>query len=99
MQRSTWSYRVRREPSTPRKQVITCSVCGFPGVPAGMTPGARIGLKPVEITGTVYVGPDADSPVTSFDKQVMTIRQAGECPCCGAERYMDGRRGSGNRVP
>lgn len=99
MLRSTWSHRVRRTPNTPRKPVLTCSVCDFPGVPADMEPGARLGLKPVEITGAVYSGPRADSPVESFDKKVMVIRQSGECPACGAERYMNGRKGSGNRVP
>jgi hypothetical protein len=99
MQRSTWSYRVRREPSTSRKAVLTCSICGFPGCPANATPGARIGLKPVEITGSIYVGPDANSDPATFDKEVMVIRQSGECPACGGERWMDGKRGSGNRVP
>jgi hypothetical protein len=99
MHRATYSRRIRREPNTPRKPVITCSICGFPGVDATMTPAARLGLKPVEITGTVYVGPDADSDPRTFDKKVMVLTQSGECPFCHGERYLDGRRGSGNRVP
>jgi hypothetical protein len=99
MQRSTWSYRVRREPSTPRKAVLTCSICGAPGVDATMTPAALIGPTPVTVTGTVYVGPDADSPVSSFDKEVTVPWRTGTCWFCNGERYMDGRRGSGLRVP
>ena len=99
MIRSRFSHRVRREPQTERFPILRCAICGFGGVPVDMEPGARWGLKAVEITGTVYVGDRADDPVTSFDKQVMTVPRSGECPFCLGEMWIGGRKGSGNRVP
>jgi hypothetical protein len=90
---------IRRQPSTAFRPVLTCAVCGFRGVPAAQTPAARWGNPPITTTGTTYVGTRADDPVTSFDLQVTVVRQPGECPHCGAERYLDGRRGSGVRLP
>lgn len=99
MQRATYSRRYRREPDTPLRNVLVCSVCHFPGVPADMTSGEHLGATPVEITGTVYVGPRADSDIRTFDKQIMPLTPRGTCPACGAEMYLTGKRGSGNRVP
>ena len=99
MLRSTFSHRVRREPSTELFPIVRCAVCRWPAVDATQEPGARLGLKPIEVTGTVYAGPRADSPVSSFDKQTTVIRQTGECAACGAEMYLSGRWGSGLRVP
>jgi hypothetical protein len=99
MHRGTFSHRVRRTPSTESRPVVRCAICNAPGVDATREPAARLGLKPVEITGSVYVGPRADSPVESFDKEVVVQHQSGTCWFCNGERYLDGHRGSGLRIP
>lgn len=103
MQRGSYSWRIRREPGAEPAHISTkrlrCSVCGFPGVDVTQEPGARLGQKPVVVTGTLFVGVSADAAVTTFDSATEVQRQPGECPHCGAERFLDGSRGSGLRRP
>jgi len=103
MVRHSWSRRVWRtpgaEPALTRSTRLRCAVCGFPAVDATQSPGERLDQKPVTVTGTLYVGVAADAAVTTFDRATEVVRQPGECPHCGAERWLDGSRGSGLRRP
>lgn len=97
--RSTWSKRRAFPGNGASPETVRCSICNFPAVDARQTPGAAFGLKPVVITGTIYSGVRSDASVLTFDKEVLVQQPAGTCPFCFGERWLDGRRGSGNRTP
>ena len=103
MFRHAWSWQIWREPGAEPAHIDTkrvrCAVCGWPAAPAEETPGERLDQKPVTVTGTLFVGVAANAAVATFDKATEVQRQPGECPHCGAERYLDGSRGSGLRRP
>jgi hypothetical protein len=99
MYRHAYSRRIRLDHHAAEQPYdrLVCAVCGFPGVPTDQAPAERLGSKPVIVTGTTYIGVAADAAVSTFDKHVDVVRQPGECPCCGAELFLDGARGSGLR--
>ena len=102
MQRARYSRRWRVESSSPATVItdrVTCAVCRFPGVNLDYEPAAHLGLKASTTNGTTYIGTAANAAISTFDKEVVPVRRPGECDFCGAELYLDGRRGSGLRVP
>lgn len=99
-ERTRYSRTIYRDGPPDPLPYLTCAVCGFRGVPADQTPGSsQWGAPPVQVTGSVYVGDRADTPVAELTKTVEVVQQAGTCGFCGAERYLDGSRGSGQRIP
>ena len=102
MHRTRYSRRWRVESSSPATVItdrVTCAVCRFPGVNLDYEPAAHLGLKASTTNGTTYVWTAANDALSTLDKEVVPVRQPGECPFCGGERWLDGTRGSGLRVP
>jgi hypothetical protein len=74
---------------------IRCRVCNFPGVSVEATPGENFPTALVT-TGSTYVWAASTDALSTLDLTVLpTPNPAVSCPFCGATRYMDGSRGSG----
>lgn len=86
-------------PETVLEDRVVCAVCFWPANDIEEEPAARLGAKPTRTTGSTYVWARPDEPVSTLDKEVVAIRQYGECDFCGAELFLDGRRGSALRIP
>lgn len=99
-------WRVFRGPGTAEQveNKLKCRVCGFPGISPYAIPGeSRNPEGSVEIVtsnaGTyTWSSPiDPVSVITQSKVVYPNVNQA--CPDCGAERYLDGKRGSAHRAP
>ncbi len=77
---------------------VTCAVCGFAGQPLE-TPAANLGVKPTTVNGSTYVWTNSTDALSTLDKETIVQDQVGTCRFCHGERYFDGARGSGLRVP
>ncbi len=102
MQRHHYSRRWRVNNTTPESVLtdrIRCAVCGFAGVDINDSPAARLGAQPVTVNGSTYVWTAADDAISGLDKETMVVDRRGVCPFCHSERYLDGAKGSGLRVP
>jgi len=99
--RHRWSRRWRNaeRPDTVEDARTTCRVCGFAGIRLDQEPAERRGQAAVTVTGSVYAWTAANDPLTVITKATQVIPGRGQCPHCGAERYLDGRRGAAMRVP
>ena len=78
---------------------IRCSVCGFPGVDIDTEPGG--GFPTTFVTsGTTYVWTAANDAISGLDYSAEpSASTSSSCPFCGATRFLDGSRGSGNAIP
>lgn len=101
MIRSKYSTRHRidqpSENSEPDR--ITCAVCGFPGVDIDTEPGGEFPTS-FTVTDSTYVWTNTDDPISGLDKSVLPVPNPSvSCPFCGATRFLDGNKGSGNAIP
>lgn len=95
------TWRTKDASRNTERDRITCSVCGFPGVDMDTTPGESLAGSTSYVTnGTVYAWTNADDDITLKDKEVIPVPNvAVSCPFCGAERFLDGHKGSGHAIP
>lgn len=102
-------YREYRGPGTAAQDEnrVRCSVCGFAGISPQAEPGESMnneGSVSIAVTGSTYVwntvpGTSRAIDVSAQDLEaVVTPDSNRACPDCGAERFLDGQRGSAHSV-
>ena len=98
--RNRYNRRYRHDQPSENTQPdrLTCAVCGFQGVDIETEPGGDFPTT-FTISGSTYIWTVPNEAVTTLDRTVTPVTNTSvSCPFCGATRFLDGSKGSGNAV-